>query len=401
MAGFAKSEPRLAQPSAWFDRIAALLARELAPNSRKLRSTLRMTTIATIGAGLVASCHVNNQLGTYIVWLLVGAGPMMSLDKACAFLIAEAIALCGAVVMAGMLVQSPWLMLPFLFAMISFSTYLGATRKLGAPLLLIQVVCLDTFYNVVFAYDQIGWAAAGIFGGSVIAFGTILVFDNWLWPDRAEETLMESLGASVARDRSRLLEASNYYLDRQEAARPPIPPPTSELPADMDLLNRAVSEGVSAHRQAILLGAITRVARIGLEVDRLTMAARQNVPAEVRAMVRPQLQASVDAIAQVLDELAREFPTNIAVGPDTAPPASRTHARAMLDALTVRIGEVRPIYIRKAGSAELDNFADFTDSLAALTGHIERLLDEPPAKLAGRVLLGGCDLVPLDEASNA
>jgi hypothetical protein len=379
MAGFAKSEPRLAQPSAWFDQIAALLARELAPNSRKLRSALRMTTIATIGAGLVASCHVNNQLGTYIVWLLVGAGPMMSLDKACAFLIAEAIALCGAVVMAGMLVQSPWLMLPFLFAMISFSTYLGATRKLGAPLLLIQVVCLDTFYNVVFAYDQIGWAAAGIFGGSVIAFGTILVFDNWLWPDRAEETLMESLGASVARDRSRLLEASNYYLDRQEAPRPPIPPPTSELPADMDLLNRAVSEGVSAHRQAILLGAITRVARIGLEVDRLTMAARQNVPAEVRAMVRPQLQASVDAIAEVLDELAREFPTNIAVGPDTAPPASRTHARAMLDALTVRISEVRPTYIRKAGSAELDNFADFTDSLAALTGHIERLLDEPPA----------------------
>src|SRR6204780_2228792 len=379
MAGFAKSEPRLAQPSAWFDQIAALLARELAPNSRKLRSALRMTTIATIGAGLVASCHVNNQLGTYIVWLLVGAGPMMSLDKACAFLIAEAIALCGAVVMAGMLVQSPWLMLPFLFAMISFSTCHGATRKLGAPLLLIRVVCLDTFYNVVFAYDQIGWAAAGIFGGSVIAFGTILVFDNWLWPDRAEETLMESLGASVARDRSRLLEASNYYLDRQEAARPPIPPPTSELPADMDLLNRAVSEGVSAHRQAILLGAITRVARIGLEVDRLTMAARQNVPAEVRAMVRPQLQASVDAIAEVLDELSREFPTNIAVGPDTAPPASRTHARAMLDALTVRISEVRPTYIRKAGSAELDNFADFTDSLAALTGHIERLLDEPPA----------------------
>ena len=167
--------------------------------------------------------------------------------------------------MAGMLVQSPWLMLPFMFAMISFSTYFGATRKLGAPILLIQVVCLDTFYNVVFAYDQIGWAAAGIFGGSVIAFGTILLFDNWLWPDRAEETLMESLGASVARDRLRLIEASNYYLGRPDAPRPRIPPPTSELPANMDLFNRAVIEGVSAHRQAILLGAITRVARIGLK----------------------------------------------------------------------------------------------------------------------------------------
>src|SRR5271155_260282 len=378
MAGFAKSEPRLAQPSAWFDRIAALLARELVPNSRKLRSTLRMTTIATIGAGLVASCHVNNQLGTYIVWLLVGAGPMMSLDKACAFLIAEAIALCGAVVMAGMLVQSPWLMLPFLFAVISFSTYFGATRKLGAPLLLIQVVCLDTFYNVVFAYDQIGWAASGIFGGSVIAFGTILLFDNWLWPDRAELILLESLRASVERDRLRLLDASNFYLGQPEAPRPPMPPPTSDLPAEMDLLNRAVTEGVSAHRQAILLGAITRLARIALEVERLIIAARQNVPREVRDMVRPEIQATVDTIAEVLDEIFHEMRTQLIVGADQTPPASRTRTRTMLDNLSARILQVRPTYIGKASSAELENFADFTDSLAALTGHVERLLDEPP-----------------------
>jgi hypothetical protein len=86
MAGFAKSEIRLAQPPGWFDQLAALLGRELAPNSRKFRTALRLTTVATIGAGLVASCHVNNELGTYIVWLLVGAGPMMSLRKAVAFL---------------------------------------------------------------------------------------------------------------------------------------------------------------------------------------------------------------------------------------------------------------------------------------------------------------------------
>src|SRR5271170_1358997 len=100
-----------------------------------------MTTIATVGAGLVASCHVNNQLGTYIVWLLVGAGPMMPARKAVVFLIAEAFALAAAVLMAGILVESPWLMLPFLMAVISLTTYAGATFKVGAPLLLIQVVC--------------------------------------------------------------------------------------------------------------------------------------------------------------------------------------------------------------------------------------------------------------------
>jgi uncharacterized membrane protein YccC len=212
----------------------------------------------------------------------------------------------------------------------------------------------------------------------VIAFGTIILFDNWLWPDLGEEILLESLGASVARDRSRLLEASNFYLDRRGAPRPPLPPPTSDLPEQVALLNRAAAEGVSEHRHAILLGAITRVARIGLEMDRLTLAARQNVPGKVRAMVRPEIQVTVEAIAAVLDEISRELPTHVAVGVDKTPPASRTRARSMLDALSARIIHVRPAYIGKASSAELENFADFTDSLAALTGHIERLLDEPP-----------------------
>jgi len=378
MAGFAKPEIRLAQPFGWYDQLAALLGRELAPSSRKLRTALRMTTIATLGAGLVASCHVNNELGTYIVWLLVGAGPMMSLRKAAAFLIAEAFALSAAVVMGGILVETPWLMLPFLFAVISLSTYLGTIRNLGAGLLLIQVVCLDTLYNIVFAPGEVGWSAAGIFGGSVIAFGTIVLFDNWVWPDRGEVILLESLGASVARSRSRLLEASNFYLDRRDAPRPPLPPPTSDLPEHMALLNRAVAEGISEHRQAILLAAVTRVARIALEVDRLTIAARQNVPGMIRAMVRPEVQATVDAIATVLDEIARELPTHVAVGVDQTPPASRTRARSAMGGLIARINQVRQAYIGKASSAELENFADFTDSLAALTAHIERLLDEPP-----------------------
>jgi len=378
MAGPAKTELHLAQPLGWLDQLAALLARELAPSSRKFRTALRLATIGTLGAGLIASCHVNSGLGTYAVWLLVGAGPMMPPRKASAFLIAEALALAASVLMAGILVEAPWLMLPFLFVVISLSTYVGAIRNLGSGLLLIQVVCLDTFYGVVFAPQEIGWSAAGTFGGSVIAFGTLVLFDNWLWPDRGEEILLESLGASVARDRSRLLEASNFYLDRPNAPRPPLPPPTSDLPAHMALLNRAVAEGVSEHRYAILLAAITRLARIGLEVDRLTFAARQSVPGEIRAMARPELQATVEAIAAVLDEIARELPTHIAVGVDQPPPASRIRARSAMDSLSTRVIQIRPAYIGTASSAEVENFATFKDSLAGLTGHIERLLDEPP-----------------------
>jgi uncharacterized membrane protein YccC len=146
----------------------------------------------------------------------------------------------------------------------------------------------------------------------------------------------------------------------------------------MDLLNRAVAEGASDHRDAILLAGITRVARINIEVDRLTLTARQNVPDEIRNMVRPETQTTVAAIAAVLDEIAREWPTHIAVGVDLPPPASRTRARAALDALAARVIQIRPKYVGTASTAEIENFASFNDSLAVLTAHIERLLDEPP-----------------------
>src|ERR1700683_2765198 len=66
----------------WFDWLISLLSEELAPNPRRLKSTLRMAVIGTVGAGLIASCHVYNQLGTYLVWLLIGPVAMLSLRKA-------------------------------------------------------------------------------------------------------------------------------------------------------------------------------------------------------------------------------------------------------------------------------------------------------------------------------
>ena len=239
---------------------------------------------------------------------------MLSARKALLFLIVEAFALAASVVMARRLPETPWLMMPFLFALFSLSTYFGTIWKLGAFLILIEVVCLNNFYGVVFAPEEIGWAAAGAFGGCVIAFGVLVLFDNWLWPDPSEGNLIESLGNSLEQARSRLLQASSFYLDNQSVARPPFPPPTSHLPAHMALLDQAIAEGVSEHRRAVLLAAITRVARIGLEVDRLIVTARQDAPGKIRAMLRPEIKATVEAIAATLEQIAPELPTQIAVG---------------------------------------------------------------------------------------
>jgi hypothetical protein len=378
MAGLLEQHFGILRPFAWLDRLEALVARELAPSARKIRTALRIATIVTIAIGLDASCHVNTQLGAVIVWLLAGAGPMMSMRKALAWQIAVMLALIMSVVMARAFAETPWLMLPFVFVWISLSTYAGVTRKLGAGIVVIQIVCLITFYDVVFSPEEIGWNAAASFDGSAIAFGVIVLFDNWLWPDPGEPILMEALGASVARARSQLLEASNFFLAGESVPRPPLPAPASDLPAHMALLDKAVAEGASEHRRAILLAAITRAARISLEVDRLITIARENLPREIRTMVQGDIQSAVNAIAGALDEISHKLPAHIVAGAEEQAPAMATNVRSAMDNLSARVVQIRSAYIGKATPAEVENFAGFFDSLAVLARHIERPLDEPP-----------------------
>ncbi len=372
-------ELRPAQTYRWVERLGSLVVRELAPSPRKFRIALRMTTIGTVGAALIAACHVNNELGTYLVWLLVGAGPMMSVRRAAMLLALLGIAAAGSVVMARVLAETPWLMLPYVFIMLAWSTYLGNIVKLGAGLLLVQVVALNIYYLVEFTPGGIGWFASGAFSGSTIALGVVVVFDNWLWPERGEMLLMESLGESVGRVRRRLRGASAYYLGFGGAAPPSLPPPTTDLPRHMALLDQAVVEGLDAYRHAILVAMITRAARISLEVDRLMIAARERLPSHIRDLLQVEIQAAVDAVADVLDEIASELPKQISVGVDSPPPPSRIRARRAMDELSARIIEVRSKYIGHVKAAEIANLAAFTDSLATVTGYIERLLDGPPS----------------------
>jgi uncharacterized membrane protein YccC len=360
------------------DRFTALLAKELALRPHRVGTSLRWATIATIGAGLMAACHVDSVLGPYIVWLMLGPVAMMSPRMAVGYLAVTGALLAASVPLAGILAEAPWLMLSFVGIFTALSTYQINTRKLGAIGLVWQVVTLDSFYAVVFAPGNFGWSDAALFGGCAIAFGLIAVFDTWIWPQPAEAVLLESLAASLDRMRVRFLQASTFYLDERAAQRPPEPPATSETPVQLELLDRAASEGIGAHRRGVLLGATTVVERLHIRVDRIAILAREELPRGVRTMIRPELELVRNAIADALEELARETRVSIRTGVDEPPSPASARVRPALDTMDARIGEVRHLYIGRAGGAEIANFAALTENLHGIGRLVERPLDEPP-----------------------
>jgi hypothetical protein len=139
----------------WFEWLLRLIAEELAPRPRRVSTSFRYATISTVATGLMAACHVDSPLGPYLSWLLLGGGPMMSLEKAVIFLLAEGATLALSVPVSGILAETPWLILPAIGIFVAFTTRINTLWKLGAIGLVMEVVTLDTFYGVAFAPDNL------------------------------------------------------------------------------------------------------------------------------------------------------------------------------------------------------------------------------------------------------
>lgn len=377
----ARFNSNLTAGSLWFFGrlrwVSKLLVEELAPRPRRLRTAMRMALIGTIGAGLMAIGHVQTALGAYIVWLMLGENAMMSFGRAIVYLAVTAPIVAAAVPLAGILSESPWLLLPFVGFITALSTYFVVTRKLDSFGLLLQVLVLDSFYGVVFAPREFGWAASAAVGACAITFGLVAAFDKIIWPDPAEAILLESLAGSITRQRNRFLLAARSFLD-ESAELPPEPHIISEMQAQLGLLNRAVAEGITAHRRAILLAQITRVQRLHLDVNLIAVVVRQNVSRIARRMVRTELDNACLAIAAAMDEIARDTLVEIRTGADQPPTPVAARVNQAIDTLDARITEVRPQYINLASGAEVANFGAFIEVLYRMRQLIGRPLDEPP-----------------------
>ena len=180
-----------------------LVTEELRPRPGRVRTAVRMAFIAAVGIALMAALHIDSALGPVTLWVaLYASSSVMTPSEGLIMIVTYAVTLIASVFLAGVLVDAPWMLLPFFGLATALMTYWLNKQGLVGAWFNVVVGFLDTFYLCVFDPQNFGWSVAYTFSGIALAIGVLVAFDMVLWPDPAERRLLRSLADTLDRDAS-------------------------------------------------------------------------------------------------------------------------------------------------------------------------------------------------------
>ncbi|HEX3763607.1 MAG TPA: FUSC family protein [Kofleriaceae bacterium] len=294
-----------------------------------MRTSVRMALIGAVGTTVMVALHVSGPLGPVTLWVaLTGSNRQMTVREAIGLLATVGAAIIASVFVAGALVDAPWLLLPVLGLVTTLALYSMQRWGLAGPWLpSLGIGVIDTFYVCVFDPVGFGWTVANTYAGVALAVAVVLVFDTALWPDPAEHRLVRSLAHALHRECRRLTAIVRAYVDRAGDALPG-PDVVSILPAQLPLIERARRELHSPQREAVVLAAVITTERLHIEIERVRVIARAEVPRDLRARLAPDLEAVRAAIVAALHHQAQRA----AAGSLPCDPAPYEPVRAALHA---------------------------------------------------------------------
>jgi Fusaric acid resistance protein family len=371
---------RIYAEAAWLQQLAS---EELKPRPGRIRTSIRMALIGAVGTALMAALHIASALGPYTLWVaLYSSKALMTASTGLAMVLTAAVFLSASVPLAGILVQAPWALLPFFGLATALITYGRSKHGLDGAWLPLEITFLDTFYLCVFDPQGFGGSVASTFSGVALAIGVLVAFDMVLWPDPAERALLRSLADTLDRQHERLAAIGRAYLDPLAATVLPQPAVVSALFTQHPLLERAGRELNNPQREAILLAAVTTTERLHIEIEQLLTLARENVPRDIRAQMRPEIEAVLEAIAAALRHHAHQAATGLALPDDPTYTELSTAISLSLDALQAR-ETLALTQLPSADAAAIANIAAFNLGLRKIG---LRLLNRPLGEVYGLAL---------------
>ena len=102
---------RLYADAVWLQQ---LVTEELRPRPGRIRTAVRMAFIAAVGIALMAALHIDGALGPVTLWVCpFASSSRMTPSEGLSLILTYAVTLIASVFLAGILVDLPWMLLPF------------------------------------------------------------------------------------------------------------------------------------------------------------------------------------------------------------------------------------------------------------------------------------------------
>jgi uncharacterized membrane protein YccC len=348
--------------------VAAFFARELAPSRRRLLEAARNAIKATLTTGLAATMQILGPFGPLFAFRIGQPGISLGLFEGAVTITCAAAMQAAIVPITGKLLDSPGLILAFLFVVFATIAYLLSNTRLFMPLALVAVGTITTVYVGIFEPGQIGWGSTYTFDGILVATLVMVAIDTSIWPSSPERRLLESIAADLARTRERFELVGRRYLDPFSS---PLSAPLakSRLTPNLVLL-KSVEEHTKPKPQhlAALLNAVMTSERASLEVERLAVLADEPVADEIRQHHEQEIEIAL----KILDTAFTETINDILAGL----PAAENSAEWVSD-LGVTIRRLNELSVQappttdESTTFETLNFIGFIGGLEAIANLLE------------------------------
>ena len=270
---------RLYADAAWLQQLAI---EELRPRPGRIRTSLRMAFSPRSERRLwrrctSAVCWVRVRSG----WLFMHPARLMTPSEGLIMVLVFAVTLIASVFLAGVLVDAPWLLLPFFGLATALIFYALNKRRLVGAWFNVLVGFLDTFYLCVFDPQNFGWSVAYIVSTASPSRSRCsplrsIWFYGRIRPSRSCCARWQILSIATANDWPRSVLPILIHSPQPCCLSPHV---VSILPVQLPLLERARRGLKNPRREAILLAALDTAERLHIEIERLLAIARDHVPA--------------------------------------------------------------------------------------------------------------------------
>src|SRR5262249_57604485 len=125
----------------------------------------------------MAAFPIGPGLGPVLLWVaLYGSSSAFTVSEGLMLIAAYAVMLIASVFLAGILVDFPWLLLPFLAAATALISYAFKKQGFVGAWSYLIVAFLDTFYLCVFYPQNFGWSVAFTFSAVAVRICIPLAF---------------------------------------------------------------------------------------------------------------------------------------------------------------------------------------------------------------------------------